>query len=332
MAQPGRRRLGSMRLSTRKTSDGRGRHSGGRSAPRDAGSAANHTRATDAATRRSTSTRTGTAGSAVNPPGRPNPPGQPTSSGPTELSPANHISRANQISRASQIDRANQHQPGQPGRPGQPGPSSAPGEPGRLSGSAWNEDSGSWMSVAWKSTEWSGETPADVAGRHARLRPWRNRLRDRRRRERPRRHQEPSRAGFLGRLLRARDERRRRLELAAQPQPDLREHAPDLVQAVHAVPGLPDAGRVAGLSESRPGQRLPAALHRTLRAARAHLVRHRGQLDRARRRRPVARPHPTERRRSRTGGRATRPSSSPTGTTGRRSCPRTRAWTTSAAR
>ena len=66
------------------------------------------------------------------------------------------------------------------------------------------------------------------------------------------------------------------LELAARPQPGLRQHPPDLVQAVHPVPRLPDAGLVAGLSAPQPGAGLPRAVRRPLRAARAHLVRHRG--------------------------------------------------------
>ena len=77
-----------------------------------------------------------------------------------------------------------------------------------------------------------------------------------------------TRARVRRRLLRAGDRRRRRLELAARPQPGLRQHAPDLVEAVHPVPGLPDAGRLAGLPAPHPGAGLPRALRRPLRPAR----------------------------------------------------------------
>ena len=132
----------------------------------------------------------------------------------------------------------------------------------------------------WSSTPRpDGDHP--LARRAPGLRPGRHGLRDRRRRQRPRRDQEPARARVRRRLLRAGDRRRRRLELAARPQPGLRQHAPDLVEAVHPVPRLPDAGRLAGLPAPQPAAVLPGALRRPLRPARAHLVRHRGGHGRA---------------------------------------------------
>ncbi len=131
-----------------------------------------------------------------------------------------------------------------------------------------------------------------------------------------------ARARLRRRLLRAGDRRRRRLELAARPQPGVRQHPPDLVEAVHPVPRLPDAGRLAGLPAPQPAAGLPRALRRPLRPAAAHLVRHRGGPGRAGRRRPAGTSPPAA-----PAGTApsaptgTPPWWSPTGTTGRRRCP-----------
>ena len=76
--------------------------------------------------------------------------------------------------------------------------------------------------------------------------------------------------------LTERDRRRGRVELAPRPQPGLCHDASDLVEALHAVPGLPDARLVAGLPAPQPGARLPRALRGPLRAPRPHLVRYRG--------------------------------------------------------
>ncbi len=136
-------------------------------------------------------------------------------------------------------------------------------------------------------------SPTAAAGHQARrrpgVRPRRERVRDRRRPERPGRDQESAGARFRRRLLRAGDGRRRRVELAPRPQSRLRQHPSDLVEAVHPIPGLPDAGLVAGLPASHPGPRVSRALRRALRAARPHLVRHRGHQGRGGRRRALER-------------------------------------------
>ena len=154
-------------------------------------------------------------------------------------------------------------------------------------------------------------------------RPARRRLRHRCRRQRPRRRQEPAGARLRGRLLRAGDVRRRRLELAARPQPGVRRHPPDLVAAADRVPRLPDAGQLARLPAPQPGAGLPGAVRRALRAAASTS----GSAPRwsrwCRSAATVGRHHPAHRRRRRSASSGTRPWWSPTGTTGRRSRGRT---------
>ena len=135
------------------------------------------------------------------------------------------------------------------------------------------------------------------------------------------------------RRLRARGRPGRELELRRGELPRLRVHPPDLHQAVHPVPRLPDAGRLPRLPLALAGPPLLPALRRAFRPARPPGPGHRGGPGRA----PVEGgsrwdvtdgPAPA----APSGPCATRGSWWPTATTGGRRCRTTRGWRTSAAR
>ncbi len=95
---------------------------------------------------------------------------------------------------------------------------------------------------------------------------------------------------------RARVRRRGQLELRRGEQPRLRVDAPDLEQAVHAVPGLPDARLLPRLPEPPSGEGVLRPLRRPLRPASRDPLRHRRRARRTRRRRPrVGRDRPRPR-------------------------------------